>query len=204
MKITAISDLHGYCPKLPGGDLLIVAGDLTGTDHGWMHEDMRNWMEKQDYEKVIVIAGNHDGFLVKNPDFYSKGKITYLCDAATEYQGYLIYGSPWTPEYCGWHFMLPRGKPLIDKWDLIPVDVDILITHGPPMGILDWGIDEVKCGCRDLGNRVEELKPYLHVFGHIHEQYGRDTTTIPGVEFVNCAIMNEYYNPVNKPVEIEF
>jgi Icc-related predicted phosphoesterase len=85
-----------------------------------------------------------------------------------------VYGSPWQPEFYDWAYNLPRGISLKEKWDMIPTTTDVLITHGPPHGILDKAADGVLCGCRELLTAVKtRVKPRLHIFGHIHEGYGK-------------------------------
>lgn len=219
MIIDCISDLHGSFPKLDGGDLLIVAGDLTARDEPYQHQNVLYWLGQQDYKKVIFIAGNHDGcyeskyynlnyvnFLY---EFGPKKTITYLQDSGCEFEGLKIWGSPWTPEFCNWHFMLPRhSDELQAKWDLIPNDTDILITHGPALGILDYTSPNKigdRLGCNMLRKAVERVKPKLHVFGHIHGGYGQMLLKHegPNTICVNAAYMDENYNPTNKPIRIE-
>lgn len=205
MKITAISDLHGFYPKLEGGDLLIVAGDLTARDTVNQHMEFLSWLSNQNYKKKIWIAGNHDGFL-ENTKYVpvKETGLEYLCDSGTEFEGLKVWGSPWTPTFYDWHFMKDRGDPIKEKWDLIPDDTEILITHGPPFGIQDQVKSKEKfTGCEELrsaiDHRLKKLK--LHVFGHVHEGYGQ--VRVDGVIHVNASIMNENYEPVNKPVNIE-
>ncbi len=206
MIIDCIGCLHGSKPALQGGDLLIVTGDLTARDTPSQHAEFQEWLDEQEYIKKIVIAGNHDGYLEKTgyhlcSDFMKP--IKYLEDSSTQFEGIKIYGSPWTPTFCDWHFMKDRGEELKKMWDLIPDDIDILITHGPARGILDYSRDEA-CGCDDLRNAIERIKPALHVFSHIHEGYGtvrlnhgsRDTI------HVNCAIMDTHYKPNNCAIRV--
>jgi hypothetical protein len=95
-----------------------------------------------------------------------------------------IYGSPWQPEFYDWAYNLPRGTALKEKWDMIPTTTDVLITHGPPHGILDKAADGVLCGCRELLTTVKNrVKPRLHIFGHIHEGYGKQMYYSPSARF---------------------
>jgi Icc-related predicted phosphoesterase len=112
---------------------------------------------------------------------------TYLIDDMVTVEGLNIYGSPWQPTFFDWAFNLDRGAPLKEKWDLIPsTGVDILVTHGPPMGILDKVYDGERVGCEELAKAVKErIKPRLHVFGHIHEEAGR--LDQDGIIYVNAA-----------------
>lgn len=211
MIIDCISDLHGCKPALQGGHLLIVAGDLTARDTKSEYVLFNDWIRVQDYNKIIIIGGNHDSYLEKNAveeRFFSVG--CYLEDSGTEFKGLKIWGSPWTPTFCDWHFMKDRGAQIKEKWDLIPSDTDILITHGPPYGILDHvefssrGNKYKHAGCEELRTAVERIQPRLHVFGHIHENPGQMVLkcTPKDVLCVNATIMNEHYEPVNKPIRI--
>ncbi len=208
MKIDCISDLHGFLPQLDGGDLLIIAGDITASDQLYQYEEFFQWLQFQKYKTIIYIAGNHDGIIGKKMiDFHTLNDIRYLEDSYTYVNDFKIWGSPWTPTFLDWHFMKERGEPIKEKWDLIPDDIDILITHGPPYGILDKvkissrGDKFKKAGCMDLMNTIPRLKNLkLHVFGHIHESYG--ILEIGNTKFVNACIMNENYEPINKPISV--
>jgi len=231
MKIDCIADLHGYQPKLEGGDLLIVAGDLTARDKLSEWAVFFSWLSQQYYTKKIIIAGNHDGQLehgmpknqkeadelkavqdfLQEVDEAEKPEFEYLCDYGTEFEGLKIWGSPWTPTFFNWHFMKKRGEEIKKQWDLIPDDTDILITHGPAYGILDVsGFSRKRvggtnhCGCEELRNAVERVKPKLHVFGHIHESYGETVLLFDNTDTrcVNASIMDGDYNPVNKPIRV--
>lgn len=228
IKITIVSDLHGYYPELEGGDLLILCGDYTAHDELMQWSEFFSWLKNQNYERKVLIAGNHDGFLeecypcnqeditdlqqvrefLKENDEDFQEDFDYLCDSITEYEGLKIWGSPWTPTYGDWHFMKERGVEIKEKWDLIPNDIDILITHGPPHGILDF-VDDENTGCEELQKALFRVKPKLHVFGHIHEGYGNVVLKRSGFGdenntlCINASIMNENYKPVNKPINIE-
>ena len=158
--------------------MLIVAGDLTARDEIDQYVDFFTWLSRMDYRKKVVIGGNHDGFFTRvNPKEVAKelsgmgaDDFEYLCDSGCEFEGYKIWGAPWTPIFYNWHFMLKREE-LAKKWALIPEDTDILVTHGPPFGILDTVSPRRthRCGCEELALRLKELNNLkLHVFGHIH------------------------------------
>ena len=220
MIIDCISDLHGFKPVLQGGDLLILAGDYTSSGTLIQWADFFCWLKYQSYQKKILVAGNHDnlfesGFpenkkevndVLEIPDFLDMDvDFEYLCDSGTEYKGLKIWGSPWTPTFYDWHFMKDRGDPIKEMWDLIPDDTDILITHGPPLGIQDQTDSKHGkfAGCEELRNtinyRLKNLK--LHVFGHIHEGYG--SVQVNGVTYVNASLVDKIYRPVNKPIRFE-
>lgn len=218
MIIDCVSDLHGSYPELEGGDVLIIAGDLTARDYLSEYIPFMNWLSRQNYHKIIIVAGNHDGCIQDKSFQFPKSptwseRISYLEDSGVEFEGLKIWGSPWTPTFYDWHFMKNRGAAIKEKWDLIPEDTDILITHGPPYRILDcpFKIPASKhdcCGCQDLRDAVERIKPRLHVFGHIHGGYGKeesfmgDSYYVEEVIFVNASHMNEDYESVNKPIRV--
>lgn len=222
MKIDCISDLHGHYPELEGGDLLIIGGDLTAHDRDEEHRDFILWLaqiqkSKNKYKKIIYIAGNHDNFLY-DPNLYGVIKTTawnieYLCDFGTEFEGLKIWGSPWTLTFKGMNphckaFTVDTEEELQEKWKNIPEDIDILITHSPPWGVMD----EVKkhpqvagenCGSMHLFLILKySVRPRLHVFGHIHEGYGQQKRFAECIS-VNASHVNERYEPVNKPIRIE-
>jgi predicted phosphohydrolase len=216
MRITFISDTHTKHKKmtedLPGGDLLIHAGDSTS--RGYMEEikSFVNWYEElTGYDHKIFIAGNHDWGFQDNPKqckvfLDNRPGLTYLEDSfayLAEF-GVKIYGSPWQPEFYNWAFNLPRmGCELEQKWIDIPTDTDILITHGPPMGKLDVsGYGNVHCGCELLYQRIGEIKPKIHVFGHIHGSYGY---TFDGhTHYINASMLDERYDYTHKPLTVDW
>jgi Icc-related predicted phosphoesterase len=214
MKLVLISDTHGLESKLdlPAGDVLIHAGDLT--NRGSVAELSRaaqwlsNQIENGKFHHVVCIAGNHD-FALEH--FMREGeegmmrreifqRIIYLRDSGVTLDGVKFYGSPWQPEFCDWAFNLKRRLPIREKWALIPEDTDVLVTHGPPMGIQDW-VGRERVGCADLRVAVERLQPTLHTFGHIHGGYGENTAG--PIHFVNASVVDENYKIVNAPIVVE-
>ena len=148
-----------------------------------------------------MIAGNHD-FGFEREAEAARSRITrahYLQDELIEVAGIRIYGSPWQPWFMDWAFNLPRGGPLREKWSLIPDGVDILVTHGPPMGILDRTEMGEHVGCEELAVAVRDrIRPRYHIFGHIHEGAGRqhEGETV----YVNASICDARYRPTGRPV----
>ena len=212
LKIVCISDTHNCSEKIvvPDGDILIHSGDATIT--GTIEEIVlfNNWFANLPHKYKIFVAGNHDWLFEKNNRFARNlldKSIIYLQDSSVEIEGLKIYGSPWQPRFFDWAFNLMRGAELAEKWKMIPDDVDILITHGPPNGILDEvpRRDFVEnTGCEELRKRVEELRLKnlkLHIFGHIHCGYG--TTEKCGVKFVNASNCDESYEPINPPIVVK-
>lgn len=127
--------------------------------------------------------------------------IHYLENNGVKIDGFNFWGSPFTPDFYpqNWAFNCPRGE--IQKyWERIPTDTDVLITHGPPIYKLDWVLRGMQVGCEDLARRIDEVKPKYHLFGHIHESYGKinATKTCP-TTFVNASVLDESYTIKNKP-----
>lgn len=216
MKIVCISDTHAQHRKfdIPDGDVLVFAGDIM-TD-GWAgHEirDFNTWLGELPHKHKIVIAGNHDRRLEMDyqtsKEFFTNA--IYLQDTGTVIDGFKFWGSPYTPEFCNWAFNARRGEDIQSHWDKIPKDVDVLITHGPPLGRLDktGGLSRVSpgvwldqsLGCADLAKTVDLIRPQLHIFGHIHGGYGK--TEVDGTLFVNAALVDETYRPKNEPIIVE-
>jgi Icc-related predicted phosphoesterase len=178
MRFVALSDthnLHDYL-RVPEGDVLLFGGDMCG--RGSMKEvrAFGEFLSRQPHPHKVVIAGNHDWPFQLEADsvLEALGDVVYLQDEEVVLDGVKIYGSPWQPEFFQWAFNLPRGAPLRKVWSKIPNDTQVLMTHGPPHGILDLTSRGTAAGCEALRERIEEL-PSLraHVFGHIHEAYGR-------------------------------
>ena len=123
----------------------------------------------------------------------------YLEDSSVNLYGLKIYGTPWQPEFCGWAFNLPRGQKCLNKWDKIPDDTDILITHTPPVGYGDLCCTGVRAGCVELLNTVRlRVRPKYHIYGHIHEGYG--VRSDGRVIFVNASTCDINYMPTNRPI----
>lgn len=80
----------------------------------------------------------------------------------------------------------------------IPFNTDILITHNPPLGILDKSTFGANMGNEDLQQRIKNIKPQYHLFGHIHECYGLQKAT--STTFINGSVLDENYNLVNEPI----
>jgi Icc-related predicted phosphoesterase len=213
-KITFISDTHnkhnhltskGMGNILGSGDVLVHAGDCTSMGKSHEITNFLNWFGMTDFKHKIFIAGNHDfGFEFHTDiaeEFKEKG-IIYLFDSEVVIDGVKFYGSPWQPEFHNWAFNLPRGEKLAEKWSKIPTNTDILITHGPVYGILDYAPIGGHVGCEELYKKVFEVKPKIHVCGHIHDSYGQKS--IDGVEFLNASVLDDTYQHAHKPIVVEF
>ena len=214
MRIVCISDTHNCNEQIsvPEGDILIHSGDATikGTDQEVIK--FLYWFSSLPHEYKVFIAGNHDWLFQTEAIFartlIAESKIIYLRDSSTTVDGLAIYGSPWQPRFYDWAFNLNRGPEIAEKWAMIPEDTDILITHGPPHGILDEvenKFGDSHEGCEELRKRVEHIaeggRLRLHVFGHIHSGYGVHEEF--GVRFVNASVCDEEYQPTQPPIVID-
>lgn len=207
MKLTIISDTHNRHEDviLPKGEVLIHAGDFTGRGTRAECVSFLKWFAKQNFKYKILIAGNHDFFFEKNEkeeiqEILPKN-IHYLNNSSITIEGVNFYGSPITPFFHNWAFNRERGKEIKQYWDEISDNTDVLITHGPPFGILDKTVRGEKVGCEELLLAVKRIKPKFHIFGHIHEDYGiveKNETT-----FINASLLNERYYYVNDFVKVD-
>lgn len=220
MRITIISDTHEKHSELnlEPGDLLIHCGDFTNKGNYFKIRDFLDWMVKQPFKYKVFVAGNHEVGLDKGPN--REGKLDlidsfvkmnegfhYLENSSISIEGLKIYGSPITPEFYSWAFNVRRGAKIAKYWSMIPDDTNILITHGPPMGILDfaendWGEPE-RAGCQDLRARIEQLKNLkLSAFGHLHRQ-GCSSAKLNDKIFVNAAMCDDKHQINRMPITIE-
>ncbi len=206
MRLVVISDTHGLHDRLeiPEGDVLIHAGDLTS--HGDLHEvrAFDAFLARLDHRYKLVIAGNHDFCFERRPAAARAllRHAVYLEDEAALVEGVRFYGSPWQPWFYDWAFNLERGAEIRAKWDLIPGDTEVLITHGPPLGHGDVTARGDSAGCADLLERIRQVRPRFHLFGHIHEGYG--TSSDGTTTYVNASTCDLRYRPVNPPVVLDW
>lgn len=217
MRIAVISDTHGLhsaVPDMPKVDLFIHAGDFM--NHGQSMKEVLEfayWVDRIPIPKdrKFVCAGNHDILFdythrMSNPEVCIIAErelhkvCTYMNEESVIVDGIKMYFSPWTPRFFNWAFNADRGEDIKKHWENIPEDVDILITHGPPYGVLDkiklGDVTFPNLGCEELAKRVKHLKNLkYHVFGHIHGSRGNYTPSMPFPTFVNASFLTERYIP---------
>lgn len=205
-------------------NILIHCGDISSLGLKYEIENFLNWFKSlKNFDYKIFIAGNHDFYFEEapykpnlypcfnellNPKELLKDNVYYLQDSELLLDLYdlnrplKIYGSPWSPKYNDWAFNIERNsEELKNKWDKIPDDVDILITHTPPFGYLDINKFGQNVGCEMLKNKIDTISPLIHCYGHIHEDYR--VSLIKETFFVNASISNIYYKPNNKPISMD-
>jgi len=212
MKIAAISDTHekhNYINNFPEADVFVFAGDVTMRGENYWLENFNNWLGELPYKYKLVIAGNHDrnldlidkGDTIDNARKYGQEKLInaiYLLDEGFEINGVKFWGSPYTPFFASeyWKFHYHEGEAQT-QWDKIPVDTDVLITHGPAKFHGDRCLEGDYAGCFDLAEAIRRIKPKVHIFGHIHEDRGviqhEDTL------YCNVSAVDRKYNLRNDP-----
>jgi Icc-related predicted phosphoesterase len=225
MRIVCVSDTHGISPlpEIPACDLLLFAGDVedahlhphdTSSQRRYLKRVFAPWLAEAPARYKVGIAGNHDFLGLRDPEALRDLPWRYLEDETVEIEGLVIHGSPWTPPFFDWAFMLPEHE-LAAKWALVPADCDILLTHGPAYGLGDevengLGTDprDPHQGSHSLRAAVEAHPTLrLHVFGHIHEGFGQgslERAGLPPLAWVNAARVDGDYRPVNEPIMVEF
>lgn len=223
MKFVIISDTHNLHKELilPKGDVIIHCGDFTSS--GYEHEitSFIQWFGNLDYKYKIFIAGNHE--ITLDYDFYEENwkrfhkkkqniqkikelvennnNVIYLKDTHVTIEGIKIYGSPYTLDCnLGWAFPLYCDSDCDYKWKNIPNDIDVLITHTPPEGILDFYKKNLGCDIL-LVNVIDRVKPKIHCFGHIHS--GSGILTQNDIIFINASVIEENYKITYKHKTIE-
>ncbi|CAK88257.1 unnamed protein product (macronuclear) [Paramecium tetraurelia] len=213
LKFVCLSDTHNQHPKkLEKGDVLIHCGDFTCAGDYKEVQNFNRWLDEQkEFKYKIIIAGNHDlSFDTrKYPQLlnyqelqqeiqYLKKNFIYLENSDVDIEGYKIWGSPHSLEYWYGAFQISPDESE-NIWKNIHDQTDIVLTHGPPYGHGDMSKSEVhnNVGDQQLLQRIKQIKPKYHIFGHIHEAYGK--TEEDGITFINCSYFKNGYSFGNKP-----
>ena len=221
MRIVCVSDTHGISPlpQIPVCDLLLFAGDVedvhlhphdTSSQRRYLERVFAPWLAAAPARHKVGIAGNHDFLAVHAPEALRELPWHYLEDETIEIEGVVVHGSPWTPPFFDWAFMLSEPE-LAARWELVPADCAVLVTHGPPHRLGDrveraYGRDPNQ-GSTSLRAAVERHPVLrLHVFGHIHEGHGRGVLVreaLTPLIWVNAARVDAGYRPVHEPIAVE-
>ena len=153
-RIVFISDTHCYHARvaIPDGDIVVHCGDFCSSGKAKQARSFARFFQALPHRHKVVIAGNHDICLEDDPMLGDAlfESCHYLMDSGAVVDGVRFWGSPWQPWFLDWAFNLQRGAPLRDKWALIPNDTDVLLTHGPPYGVLDRTTGGELAGCEEL------------------------------------------------------
>jgi Icc-related predicted phosphoesterase len=204
MKLVIVSDTHCHEIDPPAGDLLLHCGDLTynGTESELVRVNENFGRIRDRYTHGIVfIAGNHD-FLFQDSPALARSILShgsYLEDSGVTIDGLKFWGSPWTLRFFEWAFM-DEDSALEEYWSRIPETTDVLVTHGPPYGVLDLTTRHEWAGSTTLARALDRVRPALHAFGHIHEAYGELRRN--GTHFINASSCDFDYENTQPPVVV--
>lgn len=212
LSLVCLSDTHTFHRhvRVPEGDVLVHAGDICSFYDPLERsmavlEDFNGWLGELPHRHKIVIAGNHDVPFTREPE-RARALLTnahYLENSGIELDGLRFWGSPITPVMGSMAFATERGAASREVWNRIPENTDVLVTHGPPRGILDQdNIWEVHDGCPSLLEAVRRVKPQAHIFGHIHGGWGKERSR-DGTRFVNCSVFNARRELAHAPLIVE-
>lgn len=196
MKILHISDTHNCHHRLrdlPKADVVVHSGDfcMVGTEQEAL--DFLDWFCDLPYKHKIFICGNHDDCLYGANIEGLVSNVHFLRNSGIEIEGIKFYGIPMYLSDC----VTERQN---QNYAKIPGDTDVLITHSPAFGILDFD-DNIHYGSEELLTRLSALNLRAHLFGHIHANHG--ITTIGNTIFSNGAIMNTDYTHLLNPIRLE-
>jgi Icc-related predicted phosphoesterase len=187
--------------------IIVHTGDLSYKGRLGEVKNFLTWYSELPFKHKVFIAGNHDFLFEDNPSLIRRmledefPNLTYLEDSGAEILGLKFWGSPVTPWFYNWAFNRHEHQ-IGNHWQAIPDDTDILITHGPPFGILDRTYNRVKAGCPLLLDRINSLDNLkIHAFGHIHEAWG--TEVVNEKIFVNSSVVDLDYEVKNSPILIK-
>ena len=189
MRILHLSDTHGKHRELadmPPADVLVHSGDFTLAGGDGEALDFLEWLCDLPYKHKIFIAGNHDDCMLDATLEGLPDEVHYLCDSGITIDGVSFYGAPM--------FVTLAGEDLreIEHYEQIPDNADILITHRPPLGILDSIDGQLHYGSSILLDKVYRIKPKMHLYGHVHAAYG--TKEWRGTVFSNAGVTDWKYD----------
>ena len=195
LSILHLSDTHSQhrqLTKLPDADVIVHSGDFTmaGTEREVF--DFTNWFCDLPYRHKIFIAGNHDDCLYGAELSGLDDNCHYLCNSGINIEGIKFYGVPMFME----DDMTRKYKEYLSG---IPDDTDVLVTHQPPAGILDYD-GHRHYGSLELFEKIQIVCPRLHLFGHIHSAFG--TSLSNGTIFSNAALVDELYYFVQERIAV--
>lgn len=186
VKILHLSDthnLHRQIRGLPEADIVVHSGDFTFAGAEGEAMDFLQWFCDLPYKHKVLIAGNHDDCLFGADVEGLPENCHYLYGNGVEIEGFHFYGVPmFMEDDISGHYQEMLAS--------IPLDTDVLITHQPCYGILDES-DWLHYGSKFLLSRVQQVKPMLHLFGHIHMANGLREQN--GIVFSNAAVVGDDY-----------
>lgn len=194
MTILHLSDTHNkhrVLGDMPEADVLVHSGDFTMAGSDMEALDFLDWFCDLPFKHKIFIAGNHDDCMMDATLDGLPDNVHYLHDSGITIDGVSFYGVPMLAEFADGEMKL------MERYDLIPDKVDVLITHRAPLGILDSTNSKIHYGSSLLLDRLKSIKPKMHLFGHTHNAYG--ITIWNGITFCNAAVADDMYNICHAP-----
>lgn len=232
MKIAVISDLHGRLPIYPSPywegieecELLLICGDILplhcqskmAESRLWLTDEFKPWVASLPVEQIYFIAGNHDFWFERNDltahqIFSSHDKVRYLKNEYVDYistqdaKVYRIFGTPYCHQFGNWAFMRDE-ETLAKKFNQIPGNVDILLSHDAPYGTSDicfegFSASKGHIGCPELRDAIIASKPKYNFHGHFHTS-NHEEEILGETKVYNTSILNEQYDLVYKPLMI--
>lgn len=227
MRLVAMADSHNKHRQLdvPDGDVVVHAGDFCRRGNAHEATDFLRWWADLPHKHKVLVAGNHDRCFErghpKHPQLVKQANDIghYLVDESVVIDGVVFYGSPWTPTFNNWAFMKDRGEAMRSVWDKIDPETDVLVTHGPPFGVLDkapktyggsgglmgaphsGATIKESVGCRELSTAIKRVSPAHHIFGHIHESRG--DRRYNSTHCYNVTLLDGRYEHSYDPVVID-
>lgn len=201
MKICAVSDTHNWKIRFPKCDVLAIAGDISmrGT-LPWFIEEFVPYIQQFTFDKCLLVFGNHDDEIYMNEewrDIKLPENIVVLNNTSYKYKNVKFYGSP-NCNYIPGFLNTFSEETLEELFATMPDDTDVLITHSPAYGIGDttYG-DDYHLGSASLLEKIRQVKPKIHIFGHVHT--GKKFIKENGTSFYNVSIVDENYEIAYKP-----
>lgn len=218
MKLCFISDTHGKHRglKIPDCDILFHCGDIANIGEISIYQDFNIWLQELSHvEHVVIIPGNHDTTIERSPEMIreciiNNPKTKLLINQGCVVNGLKIWGSPTTPMFYNWAFMKNPGEDIQKIWDRIPYGLDVLLTHGPSHGYLSKNKNGEECGCPQLLQKVIQVQPKIHAWGHIHTNGIMHTPEKSVVKMkecntvcINASSLDENYALLKEPIIYE-
>lgn len=196
MRLLHFSDTHGQhrtLKRLPDADIAVHSGDFTfaGTEQEAI--DFIDWFCNLPHRHKIFIAGNHDVCLLDAQVEGLPDDVHLLNNSSITIDGLKIHGVPLFVEY----ELSGENNKYIQA---IPDDADIIVTHQPPINVLDFS-DNIHYGSQLLREKIRKAQPFYHLFGHIHNSYGIIEEN--GTLFSNAAVLDDAYKLVHAPRILE-
>lgn len=213
MRLVAISDVHTKWQNIviPECDVLISAGDYSFHGQPDIVKSYHEWLNEQPAKRIISGQGNHEEWVEKNFEAAKEiaiqacPRVDFLEEGGVTIEGVNFWYSSITPYFNDWAYNKKPGSDIDKHWQLIPENTNVLITHGPPYGILDVvfypdGVPKERVGCWNLKEKVKQIKPDIHIFGHLHDCHGEVHEN--GTSYYNVAICDDMYMPSNPVTSI--